>query len=188
MHQEQSELLQRIKSITKESTELQIEYWKMYSDYETWQFWVIILLVIIPLIVLFFVIDRRNILLLGFFGLNYHVWFHYINSVGIKLGLWEYPYQILPFLPSFALDAALVPILFILVYQWTLKYQKNVYIYGIILSGILAFIMKPIMVSVDYFKMYEGVNYIHLFLFYVGLFLLSKLAASLFLHLQQKDK
>src|SRR5699024_6153519 len=73
--------------------------------------------------------DKSKALLLGFFGLNYHVWFSYTNSIGVGLGLWEYPYHVIPFLPSFSLDAALVPVCFMLLYQWTLNHNKNIYLY-----------------------------------------------------------
>src|SRR5699024_12644565 len=83
----------------------------------------------IPLIILFFSIDKSKALLLGFFGLNYHVWFSYTNSIGVGLGLWEYPYHVIPFLPSFSLYAALVPVCFMLLYQLTLNHNKNIYLY-----------------------------------------------------------
>src|SRR5690554_1374545 len=102
MKEKQLELLNRIRSMAEEVTQFQIEYWKSFSDFSVWQFWVVILMLLVPLIVLFISIDKSKMLLLGFFGLNYHIWFAYVNSIGISLGLWEYPYQIVPFLPSFA--------------------------------------------------------------------------------------
>ncbi|MFD1039454.1 CBO0543 family protein [Virgibacillus byunsanensis] len=186
MKEKQLELLNKIRSMAEEVTQFQIEYWKSFSDFGIWQFWVVILMLIIPLIVLFISIDKGKMLLLGFFGLNYHIWFAYVNSFGISLGLWEYPYQIVPFLPSFALDASLVPISFMLLYQWTLNHKKNIYLYSILLSGIFAFVLKPIMVNLHFFHMFKGVNYVHLFLFYVAFFIVSKLITNLFLWLQQK--
>jgi hypothetical protein len=188
MKEKQIELLNRIRSMVEEVTQNQMEYWKSFSDIGTWQFWVVLLTLVVPLIILFVSIDKRKILLLGFFGLNYHIWFQYINATGISLGLWEYPYQIVPFLPSFALDASLVPISFILLYQWTLNHNKNIYLYSVLLSAVFAFVLKPIMVTFHFFHMYKGVNYFYLFLFYVAFFIVSKLITNLFLWLQQKEK
>jgi hypothetical protein len=189
MKEEQVELLNKIRDMLKETTQLQIEYWKLFSALNAWQFWLIVLMLVVPLIVLIFSIDRSKILLLGFFGLNYHVWFAYVNVIGINLGLWEYPYQIAPFLPSFALDASFVPVTFMLLYQWTLNHNKSIYLYSILLSILFAFVLKPIMVSLDLFQMYMGVNYFHLFLFYLVFFIVSKLITNLFLWLQQlQDK
>src|SRR5690625_5304635 len=105
MKERQVELLNKIRSVAKELSQYQIDYWQSYSAYETWQFWVQVLMIIIPLMILVIFIDRNKTILLGFFGLNYHLWFSYVNSVGIGLGLWEYPYHTIPPLPSFSLDA-----------------------------------------------------------------------------------
>src|SRR5699024_3640295 len=124
MNDNQLELLKVIRSISTELSQYQIEYWHLYSYVGMWQFWVEVLMIIIPLIILFFSIDKSKALHLGFFGLNYHVWFSYTNSIGVGLGLWEYPYHVIPFLPSFSLDAALVHVFFMLIYQWTLNHNK----------------------------------------------------------------
>jgi hypothetical protein len=187
MNDKQTEYLNKIRSITEELSQIQIDYWKTFSNLGTWQFWVVILMLIAPLIVLYVLLDRNKALLFGFFGLNYHIWFAYVNSIGISLGLWEYPYEILPFIPSFALDASLVPICFMLLYQWTLNHKKNIYFYSVLLSAFFAFVLKPILVTFHFFHMYKGVNYVHLFLFYVAFFLVSKLITALFFKLE-KDK
>src|SRR5699024_10986502 len=122
MNDNQLELLKVIRSISRELSQYQIGYWHLYSYVVMLQLCVEVLMIIIPLIILFFSIDKSKVLLLGFFGFNYHVWFSYTNSIGVGLGLWEYPYHVIPFLPSFSLDAALVPVCFMLLYQWTLNH------------------------------------------------------------------
>jgi hypothetical protein len=188
MEEKQIEYLHKIRSMAEELSSLQMEYWKLFSNLGTWQFWLVTLMLILPLIALFFLMDKNRALLLGFFGLNYHVWFAYVNSFGISLGLWEYPYQLMTFIPSFSLDAALVPVSFILLYQWTLNNKKNIYFYAFILSALFAFIIKPIMVKMHLFHMYKGVNYFHLFLFYVAFFIVSKLITNLFIYLQGRKE
>ncbi|WP_174729268.1 CBO0543 family protein [Mesobacillus harenae] len=188
MHEKQKEMLSQIRSLLEETSQLQLEYWKNFSTMGDWQFWAIILMLIVPLTLLLIFIDKRKILLLGFFGLNYHIWFQYANATGISFGLWEYPYQFVPFLPSFALDASLVPISYILLYQWTLNNKKNIYIYAVLISAFFAFVFKPIMVSLHLFHMFKGINYFHLFLFYILFFIVSKLITSLFLWLQEKGQ
>ncbi|WP_246938814.1 CBO0543 family protein [Bacillus pinisoli] len=183
----QTDYLNKIRSMAEELSQFQIEYWKSFSNFETWQFWVVILMLIVPLIVLFVSIDKNKTLLLGFFGLNYHIWFAYVNSIGINLGLWEYPYQILSFIPSFALDASLVPVSFMLLYQWTLNHKKNIYLYSLFLSAFFAFVLKPIMVNFHFFHMYKGVNYVYLFIFYVAFFIVSKLITNLFVWLKKRN-
>ncbi|KGR80304.1 hypothetical protein [Ureibacillus sinduriensis] len=187
MKEKQSELLNQIRSMLGELNQLQLEYWKSFSDFDTWQFWLVVIALIVPIIILFFLIDKRVTLLLGFFGLNYHVWFSYVNKTGINMGLWEYPYQLVHFLPSFALDASLVPVSFMLLYQWTLNSKKNIYLYSTLLSAFFAFVLKPIMVNFHFFDMFKGVNYIHLFLYYIALFIVSKLITNFFLFLRKQE-
>jgi hypothetical protein len=186
MKEKQFEQLNEVRSMIEELSQLQIDYWKTFSGVDIWQFWLVVITIIVPLIILFFFIDKSKALLLGFFGLNYHVWFAYVNKVGISMGLWEYPYQIVPFLPSFALDASLVPISFILLYQWTLNHNKNLYIYSVILSSFFAFVLKPLMVKFNFFHMFKDVNYVHLFLFYMAFLIASKIITNVFASLQEK--
>src|SRR5699024_5482345 len=135
MNDNQLELLKVIRSISRELSQYQIEYWHLYSYVVMFLFWLEVLMIIIILIILFFLIDISQTLLLCFFCLNYYVWFSYTNSIGVGLGLWEYPYHVIPFLPSFSLDAALVPVCFMFLYQWTLNHNKNIYLYSILLSS-----------------------------------------------------
>lgn len=62
--------------IFKKNTEVNAfysDYWKDYSDFGNWQFWVVLGLLIIPLLVLCFTIDRIRIFELFFFGYTVHI-------------------------------------------------------------------------------------------------------------------
>lgn len=172
--------------MVEELIQLNMEYWNSFSSVETWQFWLIVAVLVIPLIILFILIDKRQILLIGFYGLNIHVWIAYVDSIGLRIGLWEYPYILAPVLPSFSLDASLIPVSFMLVYQWTLNHKKNFYLYSFLLSALYAFILKPLMKYFHFFHMFKGINYIHLFIIYAAVFIASKLVTNLFLWLQSK--
>jgi hypothetical protein len=185
---EQLELYEKIKSMQEQITQLHADYWQQYSNLGTWQFWVIFLLLFIaPLVTLYFLIDRRNMFLLGFYGFNIHVWFGYIDTWGYKQGYWGYPYQLVPFLPgNLSLDAALIPIAFMLVYQWTLKHNKNFYLYTTALSLFLSFIFKPILTLHHLFELHKGTNFFYLFISYCGIFLFSKIITNVFIKMQEK--
>lgn len=53
----------------EEVNQLQLEYWKSFSYFDTWQFWIVVIALILPIIILFFSIDKRKMLLLGFLDL-----------------------------------------------------------------------------------------------------------------------
>jgi hypothetical protein len=109
---EKKELFNKLNTIQEELTQSELHYWKVYSSFDTWQFWANILMLIVPLIILYFAIDRKKIFLLGFYGLNFHVWFTYLNIVGIRSGLWGYPNPLIPILPFFSFSASFAPVVY----------------------------------------------------------------------------
>ncbi|WP_078427729.1 CBO0543 family protein [Alkalihalobacterium alkalinitrilicum] len=187
LDKEQLESYEKIKSMQEQLSQLQVEYWHSYSNLETVQFWVIFLLFFVaPLVALYFLIDRKKIFLIGFYGFNIHVWFSYIDIWGYKNGLWGYPFELIPFLPgNLSLDAALIPVLFMLVYQWTLNNNKNFYLYTFGLSVFLSFVFKPLLTLHHYFELHKGVNFFHLLLAYCVIFLISKMITNIFIKMKK---
>lgn len=167
----------------KENTDSLINYWLDYSNPSTWQFWVLVAILLVPLVILYIGIDKSKVFLIGFYGYSVHVFFTFIDVYGINSGYWHYPYQVFPALPSISLDTSMVPVAFMLIYQWTLNNHKNYYLYAIITAAIFAFILKPLLVSIDLFKMYGKINYLHLFIGYVAVLLIAKIITWLFLKL-----
>lgn len=181
MHTGKIENLNMLRSVEDTLSHTELNYWLQYSGFNTWQFWVNILMLIIPLIVLYFVIDRKKIYLLGFYGLNFHVWFTYLNIIGIRCGLWEYPNRLAPIFPYFSFCASLTPVVYILVYQWILNHKKNYYIYTLLVSALFAFIVLPIFVWAGFFQYYKWVNYFWLFVFILIVNLWTKVVTNVFI-------
>jgi hypothetical protein len=179
----------RIKEMEQALSKFWMEYWRQYSNAGTWQFWVNVILLIVPLLVLYKLLDRKRAFQIGFYGLNIHIWFTHFDSFGTSHGYWEYPYKIMPFLPvSFTLDASLVPVAFMLVYQWSVNRNRNSYLYLIATGVIFAFILKPVMHALNLFKLYEGTNYFHLFIVYVLVSLISLWITNVFQYLQRQKR
>ncbi|PAK42759.1 CBO0543 family protein [Priestia megaterium] len=159
-----------------------LDYWQSYSSFGTWQFWVSISLLIIPLIALYVFMDKKRAILLGFYGYNVHAWSIYIDDFSVYHDLWFYPYKFLPILPmSVALDASLIPVLYILMYQFTSNNKKNYYLYLLGLSMGMAFVYKPIMEALGLFQLHRGTTPIHLFIAYLTVGLIAKVITNLFL-------
>ncbi len=178
---QQHEFFLKLVSLQENFKNVSEKYWQIYSDPGTWQFWIILLILIVPLTVLYFVIDRKNIFVIGFFGFAVHILFSYTDAIGIRYGLWGYPYQMLPFLPSFSIDASIIPITIMLVYQWTQNHNKNFYLYAFLTSLVFGFGFKPLLANFELFEMYKWVNYFYIFLIYIVLFLLAYLITRIFL-------
>ena len=182
--------LQQLEQITKlheRVTNVSKDYWMHYSNLNTWQFWVAVALLIMPLVALYFLIDRRKALLIGFFGLNIHVWFHYADIFCVMHGLVTYPYKVTPFFPaSVTLDASFIPVTFMLLYQWTLNKNKNYYLYATAYSLFLSFLFKPALITFELFRIYKGLNYFYIFMIYVLVFVITKWITNLFIHFQKE--
>ncbi|MBU7594579.1 CBO0543 family protein [Metabacillus halosaccharovorans] len=185
--QEQLERLNELKINQEKSVKEWVDYWIDYSSFDTWQFWINVGFIIIPLIVLYITIDKKRVFLLGFFGFNIHVWMVYTDAIGTRFNFFEYPYKAIPILPMHVgIDTSLVPVLFILLYQWILNNKKNFYLYNFGLILFLSFIFKPILGAHHLFHLKNGANYLHIFLLYVFVVLFSKLITNVFLHLNSK--
>lgn len=66
MHMGKIENLYKIRLVEQNLSRTELQYWLHYSGFNTWQFWVNILMLVIPLIVLFFAIDRKKYIFWGF--------------------------------------------------------------------------------------------------------------------------
>jgi hypothetical protein len=163
------------------------QYWLNYSSPSTWQFWLLLGLLVLPLVALYFLIDRDRALLFGFYGFNVHVWFLYSDTYGATHRLWNYPYKVIPFLPTnITLDSSLVPVSFMLLYQWILRNNKSYYLYTALLAALFAFLFKPALATFGFFRMYRGMNYVYLFVLYVAIAFLSKWITNLFVHFEKQ--
>jgi hypothetical protein len=168
MNEGQVKSFERLGRIQKELSDGWIDYWSKYSNIDTWQFWVNLLLFILPLIILFFTIDRKRAFHIGFFGYSVHMMAGYIDGFATRHGLWEYPFKIIPFLPiSITLDTSLIPVVYMLLYQWTLNRKKNYYIYAFVVGALFSLVIKPILANLHLFQLENGSNYFYLFLFYL---------------------
>jgi len=189
MEEKQLELLDKAVAKQEEATQILVEYWQLYSNMGTWQFWVILILFLaLPLIILYFTIDRKKIFLIGFYGFSINVWFTLAASIGTRFGWWDYPHMLMPFTQtSFSIISSVVPVVFMLVYQWTLNHNKNYYIFTLLTALVFSFVFVPLLVSFNLFRLNEGFNYFHVLLIFISAFVVSKLITNVFLYLQHKE-
>ncbi|WP_417900327.1 CBO0543 family protein [Bacillus haimaensis] len=188
MTKNQIDIISRLNTQQKEVSKGWIEYWQEYSFFDTWQFWINLLFLVLPLIILWFKMDRSKAFHLGFYGFAVHIIFTYFDTALVRYGLLTYPYQAIPLVPvNFGLDVSLIPVIFMLLYQWTMKYKKNYYLYSLMLSAFLAFVFKPILLFLDLIIWHKWVNPFYLFLFYIVIFCLAKWLTNLFLSFERQN-
>jgi hypothetical protein len=165
-----------------------VNYWKDNEIYLSLEFWMMIAILVVPLLVLFFRIDKSKLFYMGFYGYSIHMLFAYTDAFGRNMGYWNYPFPIFPVIPGLALDSSFVPVMFILIYQYTLNHKKNYYVYTIIAAAIFSFGFKPILVGMGLFKMYEEINYLHLFISFIPVIILGKFIVDVFMWVEKRYK
>lgn len=136
----------------------------------------------------FTITSRKNHLLTYKYTINVHVWLSYFDDIALSNGLWSFPYKVVPFLPAFASDAAIAPVALMLVFQWTLNYNKNYYLYATGLCLFLAFLWRSLLSTIGLFQVKNGINYLYLFLGYITVMLVSKWITKIFVHFQKKPE
>lgn len=150
---------------TEELNELVSAYWNTYSGLDTWQFWVTFLLFALPLVLLFFTVDRDRVFEVLFFGYTVHILWTYASIILERMNFMNHTYFLLPFLPySLNVTVSILPVGFLLVYQYTTKHKKNFYLYSILLSAVFAFVFATLEEWMGLLEFHKGANNFHVFL------------------------
>lgn len=186
MEKERQVQFDKIVELGKEGQKALNDYWLEFALYTSFEYWLMVLFLVGPLILLFFTIDRSKLFRISFYGYSIHTIFGYQDLFGRNMGYWNYPFPVIPALPGISLDSSLIPVTFMLVYQWALNRKKNYYLYAILTAVILSFLFKPTLVGMGLFKMYGSVNYLHLFASYLSVLIAAKWLTNLFVWLQDR--
>ncbi|RSD28421.1 hypothetical protein [Mesobacillus subterraneus] len=186
MEKSRIEQFDEIVKMRQESQQALNQYWLDNALYTSFEYWMMVSFLLVPLIILFFKIDKSKIFFMGFFGYSIHVLFGLVDTFSKNTGLLNYPFPVIPTIPGLSLETSLVPVTFMLVYQWTLNHQKNYYLYMGLTAAILAFAFKPFITALGLFKLYGNSTYYHLFFGYILIILGAKLITNIFLWTEKK--
>jgi hypothetical protein len=160
----EQEILQTIYDLKEKVSDLRVEHWFKYSNWETWYFWFNIMSIIIPLSILYFKIDRKRLFEICFFGFIVHVTWSNIDSILSSNNYLIHPHGFTHFFPiGITVTAVVIPVFFMLLYQYCTNRGKNFYLYTIILSALIAYGFGYWSKTVELLKMYKGMKLTHLF-------------------------
>ncbi|MED4453856.1 hypothetical protein [Metabacillus fastidiosus] len=144
-------------------------YWDQYSSLGNWQFWVVLFLFIFPLVLLYFKIDRTRVFEILFFGYTVHLLWAYTDITLGRSGYFVHTYFLMPIFPNASnMTASVLPVSFLLLYQYCTNHKKNFYLYAIILSAVFAFGFASIEEYFGLVNFRRGMNQFYLFLIDVG--------------------
>lgn len=156
---------------------LSIKHWINY-EFLTWRWFLKILLLIMFVFLFYKFADRKRILEIVAYGLFISLVSTVLDVIGTLSGLWEYPYRLLPLEFSEIHDFVVIPIVYMLAYQYFPGWKAFI-IANTILAGISAFVMEPIFIML---KFYRPIAWEHIYSFpiflaiaIIGKFFISKL-------------
>jgi hypothetical protein len=145
-------------------------YWVDYSNLNTWQFWVVLILLVAPLILLFFTVDRSRIFELFFFGYSVHIFWTYVDVPLERYGYFVHQYFILPLFPySLNMTASVLPVSFLLLYQYCTNRKKNFLLYAALMSAVFTFVLAPLESYFGLLELRRGMTYFYVFLIDLGI-------------------
>ena len=172
----QNSLLEKITELKIEQLQttlqdISIQHWLNYELF-TWQWWFKLILVTIALIMLFKLIDKKNLFKILTFGFIIGLIAITLDNIGINFVLWDYPIRFLPIEFFIFHDTILVPVTFMLIFQYFPKWDKFI-IVQVLLSVFGAFIVEPFYVLIGIYKQITW-QHIYSFIMYILIAIVCK--------------
>ncbi|WP_188455439.1 hypothetical protein [Virgibacillus oceani] len=163
------------------------DYWVTYSGPETWYFWYNIGNLVIPLVILYFLLDRKRLFEICFFGFSIHVMWANIDSILASGNYFVITHTLTHLLPvGVTVTAVLLPVCFMLIYQYCTNRGKNYYIYAIIAAILFAYGFGSIYKYNDMLVMSKGMNLTYLALIDIAVVLIAYWFTKLFIMIKDK--
>ncbi|MGD6856472.1 CBO0543 family protein [Bacillus infantis] len=160
-----SEYWDKIFQLSEEMTSLVDSYWNSYSGPGSWQFWAVAVLLVLPLVLLYFTVDRKRIFEIFFFGFIVHALWTYTDIVLGNYTLLVHTYYMLPIFPhAFNITMSVLPVGFMLIYQYCTSHRKNFILYTVILSAVYSLVFASIEKALGMVELNKGMNLFYLFL------------------------
>ncbi|MFC0471684.1 hypothetical protein ACFFHM_14575 [Halalkalibacter kiskunsagensis] len=159
----QQEVIENINKLQTKVNEMTDEYWVQYSDLSTWQFWYHLAWIIIPLVVLYRYINRERFFEILFYGYTMHVIFTYNDSFLVRYGYVDHPYMVLSQFPfSLTVNAAILPVIYMLLYQYCTDRGRNFYLWSLAVSAVVGLAWVEIHKQLNLFQINEKMNILQL--------------------------
>jgi len=171
--------------INKDILKIYSKYHDAYNSFvETWQqlilytprWWLGLVLSVLPWMLRFKLHNRKytgDLLRAGFFMAIISL---ILDSIGLQLALWIYPYNVFPFITGyFPWDLTLLPISIMFFIEF--KPQWSPVLKGIIYALLAAFVGEPIAMGLDLYQPIQWSNF-YSFPIYIMLFVVSNKVAK----------
>jgi hypothetical protein len=154
---------QQITEMMRQLTQARIENW-LGQDLGSWRWWVLAVLLIAPWFIWYKLADKKRLVELVMFGLIIMVYTITLDECGFVLSLWSYPLEVIPVFPRLtSVDYTMLPIIFMLIYQYFFTWKSFFWVL-VAISSVFSFIAEPI---IAHFGFYVLLKWSHLYSFII---------------------
>lgn len=154
-----------IVQLRKNLKAIEFEYW-FENVFLQWEWWLLLFLVFLPWIIWWFVVDKKRIDEILFFGLVIIILATILDSIGSNLFWWSYPTELIQIIPPLVpVDLSVIPCLMMVVYQYFSTW-KRLWLSTLILGILATYIGEAFFIWIGYFQRIEW-QHIHSILFYI---------------------
>lgn len=144
----------------------------------SWQWFLLLIFLLLPWYLWWKMVDRRRIIEIFAYGLVVATISGLFNGNFLHLGLFSYPYPLLPINPrAYAFSLSVLPVINMLVYQY-FEGWKSFAVASVVVSVLIAFIAQPVLVWMHMYKLIKW-NYFYSFLILLVVSLGAKLINQL---------
>lgn len=130
-----------------------IEYW-LNEIVFTLNWWILLVVTVVLLIVWLIILDKTRIFEIVTYGLMVSAIGTLGDTLGLSLLLWEYPTHLLHTSEIIEIHNVLMPILYMIVYQY-FNTWKSFLIATAINASAFAFILEPLLVWLGIYELYS---------------------------------
>ncbi|MFZ4453881.1 hypothetical protein [Salibacterium aidingense] len=166
-------------------------YWSGYSNLGTWEFWLVLSLLVLPLFLLYF-IDRKRIFELFCFGYTVHLLWTYIDLILENQNYLIHTRFLTPLLPfALTVTTSLLPVGFLLLYQYCTNHKKNFYVYTVILSAIFVYVFMSLEKGIGLVEFERGMNQFYVLIIDISIAYISYwfvIGIKRFIHPNTKER
>lgn len=157
--------LQKINQISEQIVELQRKKQEVWIEFVLFSphWWIQIGLTILPWLAWFMLRRKESqnrMLFVAFFAILIA---SILDFIGVRLGLWRYYFEPIPFLPAFIpWDMTLVPVIIISL----IAYKRHIkpWIKALVFAALTAFVAEPIF---EYFHFYQEIHWSSFYSFFI---------------------
>ncbi|WP_332697843.1 CBO0543 family protein [Halalkalibacter lacteus] len=134
----------------KELNQMMNEEWQNFVFSGEW--WILLILSIVPWFLWWRIVDKKRITEILLFGFFVIIIATFLDVVGWNNSRWFYPNTLLALCtPLFPIDYTLLPILFMLLFQYFSKWKSFV-VAAFLMSAVFSFILEPLSEWMNIYK------------------------------------